>query len=234
MMSLSLGSSSLYLQNKCIPPFFLINSQKSLLKMTQWWPIISISRDVLVWCVPADDLECWAMFALCLSQCPGWLNPSKNLLLVFLRKLINTWPLQWKNEIGQLGKKKKICIHIYPSGNTDWSKAKEKPGCARQFTLRLALLVSLLVSHNKHPSHWLWRRRLPFAGVLNGLHATVTCETVQDFAVSWHEWAVVKPVQITGACIYLIILLRKHTGPQHDPKRRFNGKRPNAGLISRY
>lgn len=112
MMSLSLGSSSLYLQNKCIPPFFLINSQKSLLKMTQWWPIISISRDVLVWCVPADDLECWAMFALCLSQCPGWLNPSKNLLLVFLRKLINTWPLQWKNEIGQLGKKKKY-VYIY-------------------------------------------------------------------------------------------------------------------------
>lgn len=31
------------------------------------------------------------------------------------------------------------------------SKAKQNPGCAGQFTLRLALLVSLVVSHNKQP-----------------------------------------------------------------------------------
>lgn len=170
------------------------------------------------------------MFPLCLSQCPGWLNPSKNVLLLFLRMLINTWPLQWKNEIGQPGKK----IYVYPSGNTEWSKAKQKPGCAGQFTLRLALLASLVVSHNKQPSHWVWRGRLPFAGLLNGLHTTMTHETVQDFAVSWHEWAVVKPVQITSARIYLIILLRKHTGPLHDPKYRFNTERPKSSLISRY
>lgn len=168
------------------------------------------------------------MLPLYLSWCPAWLNLHKNVLLVFWKMRINTWPLQWKNEIGQPGKKN------YPSGNTEWSKEKQKPGSAGQFTLWLALLASLLVSHNKQPSHWLWRGRLPFASVRNELHINVTHETVQDFAVSWHEWAVVKPVQITSACIYLTILLRKHTGPLHDPKYRFNTKRPNSSLISRY
>lgn len=59
----------------------------------------------------------WRMFPLCLSQCPGWLNPCKNVLLVFLKFLINTWPLLYRDEIAQPGQKK------YPSGNTEWSKA---------------------------------------------------------------------------------------------------------------
>lgn len=47
----------------------------------------------------------WRMFPLCLSQCPRWLNPCKNVLLVFLRFLINTWPLLYRDEIGQPGRK---------------------------------------------------------------------------------------------------------------------------------
>lgn len=164
----------------------------------------------------------WRMFPLCLSQCPGWLNPSKNVLLVFLRMLINTLPKkeEKKNSTGDIP----VCGYTHTGIFTLYG----------QFTLRLALLVSLVVGHNKQPSHWLRRGGLPFAGVLNGLHITMAYETVQDFAACWHEWAVVKPVQTTSARIYLIILLRKYTGPSHDPKYRFNTKRPNSGLISRY
>lgn len=105
MMSLPQGASSLY---KYIPVFlwrknffyflnnFLNNSQ-------------TMSHYGLVWGITWGDLVTakhgWRMFPFCLAQCPGWLNPCKNMLLFFLRFLINTWPLLlWKDEIGQAGR----------------------------------------------------------------------------------------------------------------------------------
>lgn len=102
-MLLPEGASSLYKYILVVyEHFFEINSQTShhLCPITAW----SGMSHVATWWLLGMAVE-WRMFPLCLSQCPGWLNPCKNVLLVFLIFLINTWPLLYRDDIGQPGRK---------------------------------------------------------------------------------------------------------------------------------
>lgn len=96
------GASSLYKYILVYEDFFEMNSQTS----HHLCHIMARSgmSHVATWWLLGMAVE-WRMFPLCVSQCPGWLNPCKNVLLVFLRFLINMWPLLYRGEIGQPGQK---------------------------------------------------------------------------------------------------------------------------------
>lgn len=163
------------------------------------WPNSSQSlpRHRVVWCLTQDDQvvagkgwekrDFFTSFSNLLSlHCCEWLNPSRNLLQVILMSLVNTL-LFYQQTVDLLlfcGKKSESGRKNKPVQIRREAKQTDGCICRPVHTAAHCFLVSLVVSHNKQSSHWLWRAGLALAGVLNRLHSAVTYETVKRSRLS--------------------------------------------------